>query len=73
MLNHYPPLVYGRCMTDVDPEASSGAAVCQLTYKGAPTFVAITYKWVPRVRRQGSLCRLLRRHLILIAQMLSVL
>mmetsp|Transcript_4327 Transcript_4327/g.12471 ORF Transcript_4327/g.12471 Transcript_4327/m.12471 type:complete len:139 (-) Transcript_4327:341-757(-) len=44
VVNHYPPLVYGRCMTDVDPEVSSGAAVYQLKYQGATTYVAITYQ-----------------------------
>lgn len=56
VVNHYPPLVYGRCMTDVDPEVSSGAAVYQLKYQGATTYVAITYQWVPNILLSDAVC-----------------
>ncbi|GAB4819453.1 hypothetical protein N2152v2_006499 [Parachlorella kessleri] len=56
---HHPPLVYGRNMVEVEPEVSTGWAICQtdLAITGRPCYALITYempnisaRMVPKLR-----------------------
>lgn len=46
MHRHHPPLVYGRNMVDVEPEASTGWALCKTEsgITGQPCYALVTYE-----------------------------
>jgi hypothetical protein len=55
---HHPPLVYGRTMGNAEPDASEGAALCEVaegTITGKPCFGWISYRCGPRgVTERGA-------------------
>ena len=63
---HHPPLVYGRNMLDVDPEDSTGIAVCRVERGpgGLPCYAAVTFEMPNTTARVvPMLADFARRHL----------